>query len=56
MPKKMSCPWCDDGESEVEENLCLMHEAERLGVSYEQLQKQQKDSIDQLLWVLGYGS
>jgi hypothetical protein len=47
------CPWCLDPQSEVEEGLCRMHEAERLGVTEHQLDR---EKVSSLLWGLGYGS
>jgi hypothetical protein len=32
------CPWCRDARSEAEEGLCNLHEAERIGITLEQLE------------------
>jgi hypothetical protein len=36
----MKCPWCADPKSEADTGLCNMHEAERLGITEQQLEAQ----------------
>lgn len=39
---KQPCPWCEDDQSEAEEGLCQMHEAERLGITQDQLTRMEE--------------
>jgi hypothetical protein len=42
----MNCPWCADPKSETEEGLCNMHEAERLGITQNQLADAIERAVD----------
>lgn len=43
------CPWCRDPNSEAEEGLCRMHEAELEGLSLSEIDRRDREQLLDML-------